>query len=121
MTHQFEIELEAILPASPQEVWEAIATGPGIDSWFMGRNEVDPREGGVAAMDTGGRREEALITAYDVGKRFATRMPAAEANRTSASMANVATRCLALAAPASRLPTSCTSREPSAISQRADN
>jgi uncharacterized protein YndB with AHSA1/START domain len=76
MTHPFEIELEAILPASPEEVWEAIATGPGIDSWFMGRNEVEPREGGAVAMDTGGQRAEAVVTAYEPGKRFATRTAA---------------------------------------------
>ncbi|WP_067679799.1 SRPBCC family protein [Nocardia miyunensis] len=81
MTHPFEIELETSLAASPQQVWEAIATGPGIDSWFMGRNEVEPREGGVAAMDTGGRREEATITAYEPGKRFATRTAPAEDGR----------------------------------------
>jgi uncharacterized protein YndB with AHSA1/START domain len=77
MTHPFEIELEAILPASPEEVWHAIATGPGIDSWFMGRNEVEPREGGAVAMDTGGQRAEAVVTAYEPGKRFATRTAAA--------------------------------------------
>ncbi len=81
MTHPFEIELETILPASPEQVWEAIATGPGLDSWFMGRNEVEPREGGVAAMDTGGRREEAVITAYEPGKRLATRTATAEDGR----------------------------------------
>ena len=81
MTHPFEIELETILPASPEQVWEAIATGPGIDSWFMGRNEVEPREGGVVAMDTGGYREEAVITAYEPGKRLATRTATAEDGR----------------------------------------
>lgn len=73
MTHPFEIELETTLPATPEQVWEAIATGPGLDSWFMGRNEIEAREGGTAAMDTGGHREEALITAYDPAKRLATR------------------------------------------------
>ncbi|MFC1411816.1 SRPBCC domain-containing protein [Streptacidiphilus sp. N1-12] len=73
MTHPFEIEQRVTLPGSPEQVWEAIATGPGIDSWFMGRNEVEPREGGVAAMDTGGHREEAVITGYEPGKRLATR------------------------------------------------
>ncbi|MGW1916888.1 SRPBCC family protein [Streptomyces sp. NPDC002076] len=73
MTHPFEIELETTLPASPEQVWEAIATGPGIDSWFMGRNHVEPREGGVAGMETGGHREEAVVTAYEPGKRFAIR------------------------------------------------
>ncbi|MFF4105115.1 SRPBCC domain-containing protein [Streptomyces sp. NPDC001903] len=73
MTHPFEIEQEIVLPASPEQVWEAIATGPGIDSWFMGRNELEPRVGGTAAMDTGGNRQEARITAYEPGKRLASR------------------------------------------------
>jgi uncharacterized protein YndB with AHSA1/START domain len=73
MTHPFEIELEANLPATPDQVWTAIATGPGIDSWFMGHNQVEPREGGVAAMETGGHRQEARITAFEPGKRFASR------------------------------------------------
>jgi uncharacterized protein YndB with AHSA1/START domain len=81
MTHPFEIELEANLPASPEEVWDAIATGPGIDSWFMGRNEVEPRVGGAAAMDTGGHRAEAVVTAYEPGKRFAIRGATAEDGR----------------------------------------
>lgn len=81
MTHPFEIELETTLPADPQQVWEAIATGPGIDSWFMGRNEVEPREGGTAVMETGGQREEAVITAYEPGKRFASRTATAENGR----------------------------------------
>lgn len=81
MPHPFEIELETSLAATPEQVWEAIATGPGIDSWFMGRNEIEPREGGIAAMDTGGQREEAVITAYEPGKRLATRTPADERGR----------------------------------------
>ncbi|MEV8098338.1 SRPBCC domain-containing protein [Kitasatospora sp. NPDC085879] len=81
MTHPFEIGLETTLPASPEQVWEAIATGPGIDSWFMGRNEVEGHEGGIAAMETGGHREEALITAYEPGKRLATRTATAEDGR----------------------------------------
>ncbi len=73
MTHPFEIELEIGLPATPEQVWEAIATGPGIDSWFMGRNDVQAHEGGMAVMDTGGQRAESTITAYEPGKRFAIR------------------------------------------------
>ncbi|GAA2682208.1 SRPBCC domain-containing protein [Streptomyces lunalinharesii] len=81
MTHPFEIELATTLPASPEEVWEAIATGPGIDSWFMGRNDVEAREGGVAGMVTGGHREEAVVTAYEPGRRFATRTATADDGR----------------------------------------
>lgn len=81
MTHPFEIGQETTLPATPEQVWEAIATGQGIDAWFMGRNEVEAREGGVVAMDIGGQREEAVITAYEPGRRFATRTPTTEDGR----------------------------------------
>lgn len=81
MTHPFEIELTTTLAASPEQVWDAIATGPGIDSWFMGRNEVEPRLGGTAVMDTGGHRAAAVITAYEPGKRFASRTAPADDGR----------------------------------------
>lgn len=42
MGHSFEGIDEIEVPASVEDVWTAIATGPGIDSWFMGRNEVTP-------------------------------------------------------------------------------
>ena len=53
MPHEFELRKEITLQATPEQVWEAIATGPGIDGWFMGRNEVEPREGGRTAMTIG--------------------------------------------------------------------
>ena len=42
MGHEFAQHKEAEVPASPDEIWAAIATGPGIDSWFMGRSDVQP-------------------------------------------------------------------------------
>ncbi|GAA2484283.1 SRPBCC family protein [Winogradskya humida] len=41
MGKEFETRLEAEVPAGPEQVWQAIATGPGISSWFVGRTEVD--------------------------------------------------------------------------------
>jgi uncharacterized protein YndB with AHSA1/START domain len=41
------VELE--LPGSPEEVWEAIATGPGITRWFA-PSEVEERAGGAVAF-----------------------------------------------------------------------
>jgi uncharacterized protein YndB with AHSA1/START domain len=38
---EFETRLDAEVPATPEQVWDAIATGPGISSWFVGRTEVD--------------------------------------------------------------------------------
>ncbi|WP_067902873.1 SRPBCC family protein [Nocardia vaccinii] len=81
MSHPFEMEFEATLPVDPEQVWEAIATGAGVDSWFMGHNEIEGCEGGVSAMTIGGRREAAVITAYEAGKRFATRTGADEDGR----------------------------------------
>jgi uncharacterized protein YndB with AHSA1/START domain len=78
MAHPFEFTHEIEVEATPEEVWEAIATGPGIDSWFMGRNEVEPREGGTHKMTLAGATEEATVTAWDPPKRFATRSPEGE-------------------------------------------
>ncbi len=57
MAHPFELSYEIEVDASPKEVWEAIATGPGVDSWFMGRNEIEPRARprGAAAPPPRGR------------------------------------------------------------------
>jgi hypothetical protein len=35
MGKEFEIRREVELPATPEEVWEAVATGPGIASWLF--------------------------------------------------------------------------------------
>jgi uncharacterized protein YndB with AHSA1/START domain len=68
MGHQFAQHHEAEVPASPDEVWAAIATGPGIDSWFMGRNEVT-----ADAVRTvfGEYAPELAITEWDPAHRFA--------------------------------------------------
>ena len=69
---------EDTLAATPEQVWEAIATGPGIDSWFMGRNEVEPREGGSGSLTMPGFTGESTITAWEPPHRFAYRGTPAE-------------------------------------------
>ncbi|MFD0970083.1 SRPBCC family protein [Plantactinospora endophytica] len=71
MGHKFELRKEIELAATPEQVWAAIATGPGIDSWFMGQTEVDPREGGRNTFTMAGHTEESTVTAWEPGKRFA--------------------------------------------------
>ncbi|GII81448.1 hypothetical protein Sru01_64300 [Sphaerisporangium rufum] len=73
MRHEFEVREEIPLDATPEQVWEAISTGPGIDSWFMGRNEVEPREGGIVRHSMMGRSQESTVTAWEPGKRFSYR------------------------------------------------
>jgi uncharacterized protein YndB with AHSA1/START domain len=69
----FENRKEAEVPASPEEVWAAIATGPGIDSWFMGRNSVRPGPGGTVRTEFGDYAPELEITAWDPPRRFGYR------------------------------------------------
>lgn len=47
-----EIEMEIEVPGTPEEVWRAIATGPGISSWYV-PHVVDEREGGSAVASFG--------------------------------------------------------------------
>ena len=71
MGHQFAQHHEAEVPASPEEVWAAIATGPGIDSWFMGRSEVEPGDGGTVRTTFGEYTPELPITGWDPARRLA--------------------------------------------------
>ncbi|MFD5830102.1 SRPBCC domain-containing protein [Lentzea sp. NPDC060358] len=71
MTHEFEISKEVEVEGTPDEVWDAIATGPGIDSWFMGPHTVDGRLGGRMTLDLGFFQESSTITAWEPGKRLA--------------------------------------------------
>lgn len=52
------IELEIEVPGTVEEVWRAIATGPGITSWYV-PHTVEEREGGsaVARFGTGSEME----------------------------------------------------------------
>jgi uncharacterized protein YndB with AHSA1/START domain len=70
MPQKFEIPQEAQVEASPEKVWEAIATGPGWDSWFMGRNEIEPREGGKTRWSIGGYTAESEVKVFDPPRRF---------------------------------------------------
>ncbi|MCE6994300.1 SRPBCC domain-containing protein [Saccharothrix sp. S26] len=71
MGHAFEgtneVELDGV---TPEEVWEAIATGPGLDSWFMGANDVRPGEA-VRQVCFGGYEPTHTITAWEPGKQLA--------------------------------------------------
>jgi uncharacterized protein YndB with AHSA1/START domain len=71
MGHSFKQHKEAELPASPEEVWAAIATGQGIDSWFMGRNDVRPGAGGTVRTAFGEYQPELAVTAWDPLRQFA--------------------------------------------------
>jgi uncharacterized protein YndB with AHSA1/START domain len=64
------VQAEVEVPGTPEEVWQAIATGPGISSWFV-HTEVEEREGGAIAAHFGpGMDSDSTITAWDPPRRF---------------------------------------------------
>jgi len=75
MAHPFELTHEIEVDASPEEVWEAIATGPGVDAWFMGVNEIEPGEGGGIRTAMPGFTMEASVTAWEPPTRLETKSP----------------------------------------------
>jgi uncharacterized protein YndB with AHSA1/START domain len=64
------VEAEVEVPGTPEEVWQAIATGPGISSWFV-PSTVEGRVGGTATANFGpGMESVATIKAWDPPRRF---------------------------------------------------
>jgi uncharacterized protein YndB with AHSA1/START domain len=71
MPQPFEIVQEMDVEATPEEVWDAIATGPGMDSWFLGHMEIEPRQGGEVKW-TMGETMPATVTTWDPPNRIVT-------------------------------------------------
>ena len=66
--HSVEVETE--VPGTPEEVWQAIATGPGISAWFV-PTKLEEREGGAIVLDFGpGMVSESVIKVWDPPRRF---------------------------------------------------
>jgi uncharacterized protein YndB with AHSA1/START domain len=66
------IELEVQVDGTPEEVWQAIATGPGISSWYV-PHTVEEREGGAATASFGDGPEMQVagrVAAWDPPRRI---------------------------------------------------
>jgi uncharacterized protein YndB with AHSA1/START domain len=69
------VRVEVEVPGTPEQVWQAIATGPGISAWFV-TTRVDGRKGGEIVSDFGGgMTSTAKITAWEPPFRFAATDP----------------------------------------------
>jgi len=63
------VQAEAEVPGTAEEVWDAIATGPGVTSWFV---PTDMRADGTIVSEFGpGMESVALVTDWDPPRRFA--------------------------------------------------
>lgn len=72
MSEDRTIDLSVEVTGTPEEVWAAIATGPGLSAW-MHHSEVEPRPGGRYAYDMGaGLNETGRVAAYEPPVRLRT-------------------------------------------------
>lgn len=64
------VQVEVEVPGSPEEVWQAIATGPGISSWFVPA-KVEERVGGELSLCFGpGMDSVSTLAEWDPPRRF---------------------------------------------------
>jgi uncharacterized protein YndB with AHSA1/START domain len=67
------VQVEFEVPGTPEEVWQAIATGPGISSWFVPA-EFEERDGKPVAITVSfgpGMEARSAVTAWDPPRMFA--------------------------------------------------
>jgi uncharacterized protein YndB with AHSA1/START domain len=67
------VQVEVEVPGTPEEVWQAIATGPGVSSWFVPTEfeESDGRPVAVKSSFGPGMEPRAVVTAWNPPRMFA--------------------------------------------------
>lgn len=60
--------------ATPEQVWDAIATADGISAWMV-PTRLDPQIGGEVSFDLGGFTSTGVVTDYTPNVRFAYEEP----------------------------------------------
>jgi uncharacterized protein YndB with AHSA1/START domain len=66
------VQVEVEVPGTPEEVWQAIATGPGISSWFVPA-EFEERDGTPIAVTLNfgqGMEARSTVTAWEPPQRW---------------------------------------------------
>jgi uncharacterized protein YndB with AHSA1/START domain len=67
------VAVEFEVQGTPEQVWQALATGPGISSWFV-PTDIDERDGKPVAVNYHfgpGMEIRSVVTAYDAPRTFA--------------------------------------------------
>ena len=66
------VQVEVVVPGTPEEVWQAIATGPGVSSWFVPTEfeESDGRPVAVRSNFGPGLVPRSAVTAWDPPRMF---------------------------------------------------
>lgn len=70
------VEVDLVVPATPEQLWEAVATGPGNTAWFV-RAEIEPHVGGDLLLDFGADAiSRGEVTEWEPPRRFGYVEPA---------------------------------------------
>ena len=64
------VQVEVEVPGTPEEVWRAIATGPGISSWFVPTRSEECAGGQVVSNFGPGMDSPSTITCWEPPRRF---------------------------------------------------
>jgi uncharacterized protein YndB with AHSA1/START domain len=70
--HRMERAYE--VTATPEHVWDAIATADGISAWMV-PTRLDPQIGGAVSFDVDGFTSHGIVTDYSPHRRFAYAEP----------------------------------------------
>jgi len=79
--------------ATPEQVWDAIATADGISAWMV-PTRLDPQIGGEVSFDLGEFRSTGVVTDYTPNHRFAYEEPWPIADHDLSSVTPIATEFL---------------------------
>lgn len=64
------VEMELLVPGTPEQVWQAMATGPGNAAWFV-KADIEPRVGGAFRIDFGqGATSAGEVTRWEPPHHF---------------------------------------------------
>jgi uncharacterized protein YndB with AHSA1/START domain len=65
------VEMEWLVPGTPEQVWNALATGPGISAWFVPAS-IEERVGGALSFSFGEMgNSSGTVTGWEPPRRFA--------------------------------------------------
>jgi uncharacterized protein YndB with AHSA1/START domain len=71
---EHRMERSYVVAATPEQVWDAIATAAGISAWMV-PTTLDPQVGGEVSFDLGGFTSTGVVTGYEAHHRFAYEEP----------------------------------------------
>lgn len=99
---EHRMERTYTVTATPEQVWDAIATAEGISAWMV-PTRLEPTVGGAVSFDLGGFQLHGVVTDYAPNRRFAYEEPWPIADRAEDLPAEMAQWFEALGVPLSQV------------------